>query len=63
MLEAVTQAVRMSSPPKQMLVVTTSSTGTNANLPPPWGGTTDIPPVWIVATHTLPSPSTPRLSK
>ena len=52
----------MSSPPKQMLVVMMSSVGT-CSTKVPSGEMTVIPPLKIVATHTLPSPSTASESK
>src|SRR3546814_6329177 len=50
----------MSSPPKQILVVSLSGTGTNSI--DPSGEKMVMPPLTTVATHTRPSASTARLS-
>ena len=59
--EPVTQASRMSAPPKQMLVVIGSGKAT-CSAAPVSGSTTVIPPLNRVATQTRPSACTARLS-
>jgi hypothetical protein len=59
--EQVMYAVRRSSPPKQMLVVSTSPVATKSTSSPS-GEITVTPPLTSVATQTLPSPSTPSES-
>ena len=62
MPDRVTYAVRMSSPPKQMLVVAESSVGANSSSSPSRVNVL-MPPVRIVATLTLPSASMASESK
>src|SRR5689334_11533334 len=58
--EAVIHAVRMSGPPKQMLVI--SGSGKAVCSVPPAGSKAVIPPFTRVAQQTLPEASTARLS-
>ena len=58
--DAVIHASRISSPPKHMLE--TSRSGTEKCSTVPSGAKAEIPPLIIVATHTVPDASTAKLS-